>query len=158
MPPRRDPRTLPIVGWREWVALPDLGVERIKVKVDTGARSSAIHAFSPERVRRGGRDLVRFSLHPLQRRSEPHLDTEAELIDVRDVRSSMGHTEQRFVIVTNLTLLGTTWPIELFIARRDHMGFRMLLGREAIRDRFLVDPRGSFYDREHRPRRKKVSP
>jgi len=158
MSTRHDPRTLPIVGWREWVGLPDLSVYHVKAKVDTGARSSAIHAFSPERERRGGRDLVRFSLHPLQRRADPHVEVEAELLDVRHVRSSMGHLEKRFVILTNLTLLGSTWPIELTLARRDHMGFRMLLGREAIRDRFLVDPCGSFYDRDHRPRRKKSRP
>ncbi len=154
----RERRKLPIVGWREWVSLPDLGVERIKVKVDTGARSSAIHAFTPERTRRDGRDLVRFTLHPLQRRSDPLVEVEAELVDVRLVRSSMGHLEKRLVIVTNLSLLGTVWPIELTLARRDHMGFRMLLGREALRDRCLVDPSGSFYDRHHRPRRKTSRP
>jgi hypothetical protein len=97
-------------------------------------------------------------LHPLQRRADPDIEVESELVDVRNVRSSMGHLEKRFVIVTNLTLLGSTWPIELTLARRDHMGFRMLLGREAIRDRFLVDPRGSFYDRDHSPRQKKARP
>jgi len=158
MPHRRPPPDLPVIGWREWVGLPELDVAKIKVKVDTGARSSAIHAFSPERRRRGGRDLVRFTLHPLQRRSDPVIEAEAELLDVRHVRSSMGQLEQRFVILTTLSLLGSTWPIELTLARRDHMGFRMLLGREAIRDRFLVDPSGSFYDRAHRPRRKRSRP
>lgn len=155
---RPDPKSLPVVGWREWVALPGLGVERIKVKVDTGARSSAIHVFSPERFRRAGRDLVRFSLHPLQRRSEPHLVVEAEVADVRNVRSSTGHIEKRLVIITDVALLGSVWPIELTLANRDHMGFRMLLGREAVRCRFLVDASGSFYDHDHRPRRKKLKP
>jgi len=155
MAQRREPSALPVIGWREWVALPELGVRHIKVKVDTGARSSAIHAFSPERFRRGGRDFVRFSLHPLQRRPDPHVEAEAQLLDVRDVRSSMGQLEQRLFISTNIVLLDATWKIELTLARRDHMGFRMLLGREAIRSRFLVDPSRSFIDRSQRPRIKK---
>lgn len=158
MATRRRTPELPIIGWREWVGLPDLGVARIKVKVDTGARSSAIHAFHPERSRRDGRDLVRFTLHPLQRRSDPLVVAEAELLDVRHVRSSMGQLEERFVIVTNLSLLGAVWPIELTLARRDHMGFRMLLGREALRGRCLVDPGAAFRDRQHRPRQKRPRP
>ena len=149
----RPPR--PVLGWREWVALPELGIERIKAKVDTGARSSAIHAFEPERFRRRGADWVRFSLHPLQRRSEPEIVAEAELLDVRTVRSSTGHEDERLVIRTGLVLLGDEYPIELTLSRRDQMGFRMLLGREAVRRRFLVDPGGSYYDDARVPRRKK---
>jgi hypothetical protein len=132
------------IGWREWVALPELGVTRIKAKIDTGARSSAVHAFAVERVRRRGKDMVRFAIHPLQRSSRREVVAEAEMIDERTVRSSNGVHALRPVIITRIELLGETWPIELTLASRDEMGFRMLLGRQAMRGRFLIDPGRSY--------------
>jgi hypothetical protein len=132
------------IGWREWVALPDLGVGRVKAKIDTGARSSALHAFAVERVRRRGKDLVRFAIHPLQRSSRREVVAEAEMVDERIVRSSNGVHAVRPVILTRLELLGDAWPIELTLASRDEMGFRMLLGRQAMRGRFLIDPGRSY--------------
>jgi hypothetical protein len=132
------------IGWREWVALPDLGVPRIKAKIDTGARSSALHAFAVERVKRRGKDLVRFAIHPIQRSSRREVVAEAEMIDERIVRSSNGVHALRPVIITHLELLGDAWQIELTLASRDEMGFRMLLGRQAMRGRFLIDPGRSY--------------
>ncbi len=132
------------IGWREWVALPELGVTRIKAKIDTGARSSALHAFAVERVRRRGKDVVRFAIHPLQRSSRREVVAEAEMVDERTVRSSNGVHALRPVIITRIELLGETWPIELTLASRDEMGFRMLLGRQAMRGRFLIDPGRSY--------------
>ncbi len=142
-----------MVGWREWVALPDLGVDGVKVKVDTGARSSSLHAFDMETFRRGRRDMVRFSIHPLQRSTAESIVAEAEILEYREIRSSGGHKSRRPVIVTPVRFLDQTWDIELTLSTRDTMGFRMLLGREAVRHRFLVDPGRSFYG--GKPPRKK---
>ena len=139
---RRTPR--PVLGWREWLALPELGIERIKAKVDTGARSSALHAFDVERTTIEGRDAVRFFTEPKQRSSKIRLQTEALIHDVRRVKSSNGAVEERLFIRTTVRLAGEDWPIELALTDRDDMGFRMLLGRAAIRRRFLVDPGRSY--------------
>jgi len=136
--------SLPAIGWREWVALPDLGVERIKAKVDTGARSSALHAFGIKPFERDGKPWVRFTIHPIQRESKTTIVAEAELLEYRHVRSSTGHQHHRPVILTRIELLGRIWPIELTLASRDAMGFRMLLGRQAVRGHFLVDPGASY--------------
>jgi hypothetical protein len=153
-------RTLPTVGWREWVSLPELAVPAIKAKVDTGARTSSLHAFDLQEVTRDGVDLVRFVIHPEQRRSEPAMEVELPLLTRRRVRDSGGKVESRPVVVTTIALAGQAWPIELTLTRRDAMGFRMLLGRQAIRGRFVVDPGGSFHAgkrrRKKRPPRKKA--
>lgn len=141
---QRPPSERAAVGWREWVALPDLGIDRIKAKIDTGARTSSLHAFDLERFRRDGREMVRFEAHPLQRDASISITVEAELVDRRSVRSSTGTQTVRPVIETDVSLLGQRWPIELSLIRRDLMGFRMLLGRQAIRGRFVVDPGRSF--------------
>jgi hypothetical protein len=140
--PPRPPR--PVIGWREWAALPELGVRAIKVKVDTGARSSALHAFDVERFRRRGRDWVRFAIHPMQRRERPVVRAEAPLADERRVRNPGGARELRPVIVTDVSIGALRWPIELTLTSRDEMGFRMLLGRAAVRRRFLVHPDRSY--------------
>lgn len=137
-------RELPHVGWREWVALPALGVPRIKAKIDTGARSSALHAFDIEVVRRGGSAYVRFVLHPLQRRASARVAAEVPLLGERQIRSSNGQVSRRPVIRTALEILGELREVELTLVPRDEMGFRMLLGRQAIRDGFLVDPGRSY--------------
>lgn len=144
---------LPSLGWREWVALPELDVRHIKAKLDTGARSSAIHAFDIELFRRGRRDMVRFGVHPMQRSDEFALSCEAEVIDERKVRSSMGDSQRRLVIVTPVRVGDVEWPIEMTLARRDQMGFRMLLGRQALARRFVVDPGRSFLGSSPPPRR-----
>lgn len=136
---------LTTIGWREYVSLPELGITRIKAKVDTGARSSSLHAFEIEMLTRHGRDFVRFKIHPLQRSISKVIEAEVPVLDVRSVRSSSGATSIRPVIVTSVQLLGQCWPIEITLANRDEMGFRMLLGREAIRGRMLVDSGKSYY-------------
>lgn len=138
-------RQLTVIGWREWIGLPDLGIEAIKVKVDTGARSSSLHAYDLQEFERHGRKMVRFAIHPVQRSDTKVVETEAPLLEYRSVRSSTGRARTRPVIVTNITLLGQLWAVELTLANRDEMGFRMLLGRQAIRRRFLVDTSRSFY-------------
>jgi hypothetical protein len=143
------------VGWREWVALPGLGVPRIKAKIDTGARSSSLHAFQVESFRRGGREWVRFVIHPLQRDSRRTIQAEAAVIERRKVTSSSGHATWRPVIRTEVELIGERYEIELTLARRDEMGFRMLLGREALRRRFVVDPGHSFLGGRPKRRKKK---
>jgi hypothetical protein len=139
------PKTYPPIGWREWVSLPDLGISLIKVKVDTGARSSALHAFKIKEVREGGRTWVKFKVHPFQRDARTTLDCQAELLEYREIRSSHGHVTRRPVVVTHIRFLGQEWPIELTLVGRDNMGFRMLLGREAVRGRFFVDAGHSYY-------------
>jgi hypothetical protein len=146
-----------VIGWREWVALPDLGISRIKVKVDTGARSSSLHAFDARVVRRRGRDRLRFSIHPRQRESRTVVEAEADIIDRRTVRSSSGHQSIRYVIETKVEIAGETWPIELTLTNRDEMGFRMLLGRQAVRRRFVIDP-GLSYLTGRVPPRTKLQP
>jgi hypothetical protein len=137
-------RELPHVGWREWVALPALCVPRIKAKIDTGARTSALHAFDIEVVRRGAGAYVRFVLHPLQRSTRKGVAVEAPLLGMRQVKSSNGQVSRRPVIRTTVEILGARRRVELTLVSRDEMGFRMLLGREAIRDGFLVDPGRSY--------------
>jgi hypothetical protein len=146
---------LPIIGWREWLALPDLDLSRIKAKVDTGARSSSLHAYDIQVFARRGRDFVRFTVHPVQRETKTTIHCVAALHEHRHVKSSSGHREYRPIIRTLVDLGGERWPIDLTLTTRDAMGFRMLLGREAIRRRFLVDSGRSYVFREHVPKRKK---
>ncbi|HKI53723.1 MAG TPA: ATP-dependent zinc protease [Anaerolineales bacterium] len=143
---------LPIIGWREWVGLPDFGIEAIKVKVDTGARSSSLHAFDLREFEQEGEKWVQFKIHPVQRKRDVMVEIEARILEYRSVRSSSGKATKRPVIVTQLKLLGITWPVELTLASRDKMGFRMLLGREAFRGRFLVDAGNSYFG--GKPKRK----
>lgn len=126
------------------MALPGLGVARVKAKVDTGARSSSLHAYDIRRFRRKGASMVRFVVHPIQRENRTTVEAEAEIVDQRKVKSSSGVESLRWVILTEIELLDRRWPIEVTLTRRDAMGFRMLLGRQAIRGRFLVDPGRSF--------------
>lgn len=135
------------VGWREWVALPELGIGRIKAKVDTGARTSALHAFDIRMTRRGGKRIVAFRVHPNQKDDETVVESEGEWIENRTVRSSSGQESLRPVIRTRIRVGEESWPMELTLTRRDAMGFRLLLGREALRGRCLVDPAASYLTR-----------
>lgn len=144
MSARQAPDELETIGWREWVALPTFGIESIKCKVDTGARTSSLHAYDLEEFRRGGRDMVRFVVHPEQRSTKETIHCEARLVDRRKVKPSSGHAELRPVILTEIELMGQRWTVELTLTRRDAMGFRMLLGRQATRGRFVVDPGRSY--------------
>ena len=141
---RRISATLPVIGWREWLSLPDLGIERLKVKVDTGARTSALHAFDLQRLEADGRPAVRFWVHPIQRDDRTAIEVVAPLVGERRVRPSTGAVEVRPAIRTRALLGKWDWPIEITLVNRDVMGFRMLLGRRAIRRRFLVDSGLSF--------------
>lgn len=134
----------PVIGWREWIALPELGIDRIKAKVDTGARSSSLHAYDFRRFRRGGISWVRFRVHPVQRNHRVTVEAEARVIGQRKVRTSSGHDSLRWVVETDAMIGGERWPIEITLTRRDSMGFRMLLGRQAVRGHFMVDPGRSF--------------
>lgn len=133
-----------ILGWREWIALPGLGIPAIKAKVDTGARSSALHAFALERYRDRGAPQVRFWIHPLQRRTEIERCCTAAVADERIVSDSGGHREKRIVIVTPVRVAGREWPVEITLTNRDTMLFRMLLGRTAMPAGFQVDPNASY--------------
>jgi hypothetical protein len=131
-------------GWREWVSLPGFDVPWIKAKIDTGARSSSLHAFDIEHVDRDGEPWVRFSVRPWQRSDTDAVVVECPIRDERIVRSSSGHAEERIVVVVDLVLVGRAVPAELTLTNRDEMGFRMLIGREALRKGFVVDPGRSY--------------
>jgi len=131
------------IGWREWIGFPELGIDRIKAKVDTGARTSVIHAFRVHKIDED-EPRVEFYLHPVQRRRNPELRCVAQIVDERTVASSNGERETRYVIITPMRLGEDVWPVELTLSDRDQMGFRVLAGRTAIRGRCIVDPGASF--------------
>lgn len=130
-----------VVGWREWAGLGAIGVPWIKVKVDTGARSSALHAYDVEEL---AGDRVRFTVQPWQDSDADSTVVECAVHDRRQVRSSSGHVEERIVVLLELTLAGRSVLAETTLSNRDQMGFKMLVGREALRRGFVVDPGASF--------------
>ncbi|ROO25256.1 ribosomal protein S6 modification protein [Salinisphaera orenii MK-B5] len=133
----------PVIGWREWVGLPELGIAHIKAKIDTGARTSALHTFSLEVAEEAGVRTARFGVHPFQRDSDTIVWCRAPVIDERSVRDSGGHREWRFVIATQIEMAARRWPVEITLTARDNMLFRMLVGRTAMRG-MRIDPTASF--------------
>lgn len=131
------------IGWNEWCSLPDLGVPAIKAKIDTGAKTSAIHASFIERFRKDGAPWVRFTLDPIPRKKRIRIACEAPLVDYRTVTSSTGHRQKRCVIKTLLRMDDQQWEIELTLTDRETMTFRMLLGRQALASRVLINPKNS---------------
>lgn len=138
---RRSPKT---IGWREWVSLPDLGVKEIKAKVDTGADNSSLHAFDLERYDEDGRQMVRFEIHPHQRKRKPSISCVAEVVGERMVKNPGGRAERRPVIRTRLVVAGKEIEALINLTTRDEMTFRMLLGRRTLRGNFVVDPGHSY--------------
>ena len=132
-----------VLGWREWVSLPDLGIPAVKAKVDTGARTSALHTFDLEAYHAGDQLRVRFAIHPLQRRTDVVLRCDSDVVDHRRVRDSGGRSEMRYVIATTLVVGTTRRRVELTLTSREDMLFRMLVGRTAL-DGFLISPHESY--------------
>ncbi len=135
---------LKTAGWREWGDLPELGIRQIKMKMDTGARTSCLHTFHIEEFENQGQPWLRFKVHPIQGDDDTVVECEAPVHDVRTVTDSGGHREKRFVIVTQLSLGGETWPVEMTLTNRDTMKFRMLVGRTAMNKRLVINPSLSF--------------
>ena len=133
-----------LTGWREWVALPDLGVDWIKAKIDTGARTSSLHAFDIQEFDREGESWVRFRVKPWQDSQEDTVVVETPVHDRRAVRSSSGHAQERLVVMLLIRLVDREVLAEVTLSNRDEMGFRMLIGREALRRGYAVDPARSF--------------
>jgi hypothetical protein len=148
-----DPHKI-LVGWREWVALPDLRIRHVKAKLDTGARTSALHAFLSERYTERGAPWVRLHVHPRQRDVRTTIVVDAPIVDERTVSDSSGNRERRIVIVSTLALGAGRWPIEISITNRDSLRFRMLLGRTAISSHLIVDPERSYVLGKPRTRRR----
>jgi hypothetical protein len=128
------------IGWQEWCRLPLIGIPRIKAKIDTGAKTSALHAFNIRIKTEHGHKVVHFSVHPSQGETKHTVECHAPLVDRRYIMSSNGHRELRYVIRTEVHLGPISWPIDLTLSRRDPLKFRMLLGREAMQHHVIIDP------------------
>ncbi len=135
---------LTTIGWREWGALPELNIPAIKAKVDTGAKTSALHAFNIKAFTRNNNDFVSFNMHPIQKNNTFILECEAPILDKRLVKDSGGHEELRYVIETSFVLGNKQMIIEMTLTNRDNMRFKMLLGRRAMKNKFCVDPAKSY--------------
>jgi ribosomal protein S6--L-glutamate ligase len=133
-----------VIGSEEWCGLPELHIPAIKVRVDSGAKTSALHAINIRPFKKEGQDWVSYEVHPIQRDAKTTIHCESPVIDKRKVKSSSGLGEVRYVIKTILSIAESTWPIEITLTNRDSMGYRMLLGRQAMSGKMLVDPESSF--------------
>jgi len=133
-----------VVGWHEWVGLPDLNIDAMIAKVDTGARTSALHAAEIDRDHVGGAPVVVLRVHVDKRDPAAYILTEAPVVDERVVKNSGGDGHRRIIVGSHLSIGGQEWPIELSVTNRKSMRFRMLLGRTAMKGRILVDPGASF--------------
>jgi ribosomal protein S6--L-glutamate ligase len=129
-----------IIGREEWCSFSNLGIPAIKARIDSGAKTSSIHAFNIHRFKRNGDSWVSFEVHPLQKNRRTVIRCEKPLVDIRSVKSSSGTTDKRYVINERIKLGEEEWDVELTLANRDSMGYRMLLGREAMSGRMIVDP------------------
>lgn len=138
------PDQLPFLGWREWLALPELNISAIKVKVDTGARTSALHAFFVDPYKKGKQQWIRFGIHPHPNDSEDAIECDVAVKDRRMVSDSGGHKQRRYFIETSMIIGHTQFMAEMTLTNRDTMKFRMLLGRTAMDRRFLVNPTESY--------------
>ena len=149
-----------ILGWEEWAGLPALGLPSLKVKIDTGARTSALHARLIEPYMDNGTAMVRFTVQPVRRRPTIEIACTAAVVDVRAVTSSNGETERRRVIVTDIEVGTRHWPIEITLTNRESMTYRMLIGRQALLPGMLVDPTASFHQarRSHKVYRRLLPP
>ena len=139
---KKRKKVLDTIGWREWVSFPELGIEKIKAKIDTGARTSALHVSHIRVVK--GTDIVKFKIHPVQRRARPLVEASARIVSRREIKSSNGEISVRPVIITKVKIGEKILPIELSLVNRDLMGFRLLLGRSVLKNRFIVDSGKSF--------------
>ncbi|MEL7542834.1 MAG: RimK/LysX family protein, partial [Pseudomonadota bacterium] len=136
----RRPRPLALIGWREWVVFPQFDEVAIKAKIDTGAKTSAVHAYNIVETEVDGASHVAFDLHPVQRKATPLVSCQAPVLDRRDIKNSGGQSERRYVIRASVVIGAHAFEIDMTLTRRDEMGFRMLLGRDAVKRRFLVNP------------------
>jgi hypothetical protein len=147
-----------VAGWREWVSVPTLGVASIKAKLDTGARSSALHAYDVTRLTIEGKPWVRFGVHPFQRNDSAVRNCLCPVVDERIVTNPGGRRQRRIIIEVDISMGQHTWPIELSLTDRDEMGFRMLIGRTAMHGLLIVDPDASYRLGRLPRKRKKLAP
>jgi ribosomal protein S6--L-glutamate ligase len=138
----------PLIGKKEWCALPELGLPALKARIDSGARTSALHAFNLTTEKDGDEQWVSFDIHPIQKNRKITRQCTARIVDERSIKSSSGHAEKRIVIATPLTLGADTWEIEVTLTNRDQMGHRMLIGRQAMQNRVLIDPAGAYMTKQ----------
>ncbi|MGO1435415.1 MAG: ATP-dependent zinc protease family protein [Canibacter sp.] len=133
-----------LTGWREWVRVQQAGLPWVKAKIDTGAQTSAVHAFDVEEFERDGESWVKFGVNPWQANDSDASTVERPIHDRRSVKSSNGQSEERIVVLLELELVGRKIEAEVTLTNRDEMGFRMLIGREVLQQGFLVDSSASF--------------
>lgn len=148
-------QTQQVIGWREWVSLPDLGIEKIKAKIDTGARTSALHAHFLEPYDKQGEPWIRFLVHPFQKNLDIDCECHAKVVDYRKVTDSGGHTEHRYVIHSRITIGERSFITEFTLTNRETMQFRMLLGRNTLKDHYTVDCGKSFLLKRYKPKKMK---
>jgi len=137
-----------LIGRHEWCQLPELHIPAIKAKIDTGAKTSALHAFHIRSVKKNHKEYVQFDIHPLQNNEHILISCTAPLIDERHITNSSGHKEHRFVILTPIIIGNQQWEVEVTLSNRDPMRYRMLLGREALNSRVLIDPSLSCHQKK----------